>query len=116
MKCYRLHRIGDKLFCPFFDLNPCHHGLHKLDIPKLPKKPKVKAKRKVKLLYHWRTLGSVCYNERKYIFERLRHNDSESNIARDLGIHTTQITSFIDSICKINDISFEDLKNIEIEE
>lgn len=116
LKCYQCHRIDNKVFCPFFDLNPCHRGLHKLDGPsELPKKTKVEPK-KLKLEYSARTIGTVCYENRKYIFERLKQGETEYGIAKHIGVNHGQVVRFLDGVMRINGITLSDLRKFEIEE
>lgn len=116
LKCYQCHKIDNKVFCPFFDLNPCHRGLHKLVVPReLPKKAKVEPK-KLKLEYSARTIGTVCYENRKEIFNRLKLGESEYGIAKNVGINHGQVVRFLDAVMRINGITLSDLRKFEIEE
>ena len=40
LKCYRLRRHNDTVYCPFLDLKECVRGEHYINIASLPFKPK----------------------------------------------------------------------------
>lgn len=31
--CYRCQKLGYKIYCPFFELEECHRGRHRIVIP-----------------------------------------------------------------------------------
>lgn len=39
LKCYRLRRHNDTVYCPFLDLKECVRGEHYINIASLPFKP-----------------------------------------------------------------------------
>lgn len=120
-KCYKCRKIENKLYCPFFGLNPCHRGEHCIEIPieetveDINEKREL-PKRKIKIMYHKRTIGSLCYRERNFIFEQLQKGESEYKISRDLGIYPNQLDSFLSSVCRMNNLKKYDLANIEVVE
>lgn len=40
LKCYRLRRHNDTVYCPFLNLKECVRGEHYINIASLPFKPK----------------------------------------------------------------------------
>lgn len=69
-RCYRLQRIGNKVYCPFIDLPECHRGQHKFIHPKPEDIAKPERVKKVLQFSQSAKLG-LCYKHRKYIISAL---------------------------------------------
>lgn len=111
--CYKCTRIENKLYCPFFSLNPCHRGEHKIIITNSGTQ-KTAPPRKIKLEYNGYIRNSYCYRKRDYIFEKLLEGESVGSIADDLNIPAEKVDAFLRSVCNVNKITYDLLREVEV--
>ena len=111
-ECYRLHRHADVVFCPFFDLDECCRGKHKIVIPEKKKKRTKKAvKFKDSLKKH------CCYPYRVYIIQSLLRGIKWTDIGRMLGIGTEYIHYFVKAVMDHNQMyGVAEFKNWTVED
>ena len=120
LKCYHCKRIGDKIYCPFFDINPCHRGKHIIILPKgerLQPKPKPKPAKKKHLKFSTDTLTTrtATYKHRKFIFESVMNGVPFTYIASKLNIKANTISAFVHRNLERNNVKLWDLKNCIID-
>lgn len=111
--CYKCWRIENKLYCPFFGLDPCHRGEHKIIITNGGTQ-KTAPLRKIKLTYSGYLRNSHCYRERGYIFKKWAEGKSVDSIADDLNIPAEKVDAFLRSVCNVNKITYDSLREVEI--
>lgn len=111
--CYKCRKIENKLYCPFFNLNPCHRGEHKIIITD-GETQKTAPLRKIKLEYNGRTRSSYCYQKRGYILKKWVEGKSVDSIADDLKIPAAKVDAFLRSVCNVNKITYDLLREVEI--
>ena len=113
--CYRLQRIGNKVYCPFNDLPECHRGQHKFIHPKPEDIAKPERVKKVLQFSQSAKLG-LCYKHRKYIISALAEGKASIDVADELGLTKGAIESFMTRLMDRNRVGcLSELKNWIVE-
>lgn len=118
LKCYHCKRICDKIYCPFFTINPCHRGKHIIILPKderLQHKPKSAKKKHLKFSTDTLTTRSATYKHRKFIFESVMKDVPFTSIGAKLNIKANTISAFVHRSLERNNVKLWDLKNCIID-
>ena len=113
--CYRCQKLGDKIYCPFFVLEECHRGRHRMVIPTDMDCPEC-TRKKVKLTYNNVKKNSMGYTKRKDILALYQDGLMVECMSSRLGLSVSQVGNFLVAVQRENEISWEELKNIEIVE
>lgn len=114
-RCYRLQRIGNKVYCPFIDLPECHRGQHKFIHPKPEDIAKPERVKKVLQFSQSAKLG-LCYKHRKYIIAALAEGKASIDVADELGLTKGAIDSFMTRLMDRNRVGcLSELKNWIVE-
>lgn len=108
-KCYRCKHIGNILFCPFFDLNPCIRGEHEMVLPEKPKPvPKVKVLR-------FPPSKSKCVPFGVFIMKQVQKGATWDRLAYLVGINAETIRVYVNKVLEYNGINERMLKTYVIE-
>lgn len=108
-KCYRCKHIGNILYCPFFELNPCIRGEHEMVIPKAPK-----AAPKAQVL-KFPPSNSKCVPYGVFIMKELKKGVSLERLSYLVGINVPTIKVYVRKVLDYNEINERMLKFYEIE-
>ena len=93
-KCPRLQLCGNKVYCPFFQLQPCIHGFHTL-----PNYPDDKLIRKPSYIPEFKPMKNNKYDWKKYhdaIFTLIFYGDKVKTIANKLDINVWALRDYIE--------------------
>ena len=107
--CYRCKHIQNKLYCPFFGLNPCIRGEHEIVIPEKPQ-PKPKAR-----VLKFPPSKSRCVPYGVFIMKSLKKGMGYYRIAYLIGIDEEKIHNYVEKILQYNCINERMLKFYDIE-
>lgn len=91
LKCYRLRRHNDTVYCPFLDLKECVRGEHYINIASLP--PKM-----VKAIPPFKPHPNSPHDWEKFhnqIFEMKNNGASSYKIAAALGLPQTSVFNYM---------------------
>lgn len=91
LKCYRLRRHNDTVYCPFLDLKECVRGEHYINIASLP--PKM-----VKSIPPFKPHPNSPHDWEKFhaqIFEMKNNGVSSYKIAAALGLPQTSVFNYM---------------------
>lgn len=103
LKCYRLRRHNDTVYCPFLDLKECVRGEHYINIASLPFKPKQEEipplpPRMVKAIPPFKPHPNSPHDWEKFhnqIFEMKNNGVSSYKIAAALGLPQTSVFNYM---------------------
>lgn len=109
-KCYHCKHHANVLYCPFFDLEECFRGKHKMILPK-NEKLKLKPVEKVHIKFSNtpQAIAGKCYKHRKYIFECRKKGMPYSEIGKRLGIVANSIYCFVNKTLHRNGLEIWEL-------
>lgn len=103
LKCYRLRRHNDTVYCPFLDLKECVRGEHYINIASLPFKPKQEETpplppKMVKAIPLFKPHPNSPHDWEKFhnqIFEMKNNGVSSYKIAAALGLSQTSVFNYM---------------------
>lgn len=91
LKCYRLRRHNDTVYCPFLDLKECVRGEHYINIASLPFKPQ-------KAIPPFKPHPNSPHDWEKFhnqIFEMKNNGASSYKIAAAVGLPQTSVFNYM---------------------
>lgn len=107
-KCYHCKRIGNILYCPFFDIQPCYRGEHKLDLSQLNTKQNVNARKIIVPRSQ-----SVCYKHTERILKAYANAESMLELSKELGINKDTMRVYADRLLNYNCITVATIRSQE---
>lgn len=106
VKCYHCKLIGNILYCPFFGIQPCYRGEHKINLAEL--NTKNKAETKVIIVP---SSKSVCYAHTERILKAYSNAESILELARELNITKNNISTYANRVLDFNGITIATLRS-----
>ena len=88
LDCYRCKKIDTVVYCPFFDVQPCHRGMH--EVPQPPPKKKMPLK-----IPNLRNIYTKYHAD---IFRMLNANRSLQHIALALNLNVHDLSDYIERV------------------
>ena len=107
--CYRCKHHQNKLYCPFFGLNPCIRGHHEIVIPEKPQ-PKPKPH-----VLKFPPSKSRCVPYGIFIMTEIKKGVDLERIAYLVGIDAKIIKTYVEKIYEYNSINERMLRFYDIE-
>lgn len=103
LKCYRLRRHNDTVYCPFLDLKECVRGEHYINIASLPFKPQKEETpplppKMVKAIPPFKPHPNSPHDWEKFhnqIFEMKNNGVSSYKIAAAVGLPQTSVFNYM---------------------
>jgi hypothetical protein len=103
LKCYRLRRHNDTVYCPFLDLKECVRGEHYINIASLPFNPQKEETpplppKMVKAIPPFKPHPNSPHDWEKFhnqIFEMKNNGVSSYKIAAALGLPQTSVFNYM---------------------
>lgn len=115
-RCYRLQRMGNKVYCPFIDLPECHRGKHAFVHPKPEDVNRTQKPSKKVLQFSSSAKIGAGYKHRKFIIDAVIQGATYADIAEELHITECAVEGFVVRMMDRNHIScISDLVNWIVE-
>ena len=106
-KCYKCERIGNVLYCPFFDIQPCYRGEHKLNLALLNAQKKAEVRKIIVPRSQ-----SVFYKHTERILKAYANEESMlKRLSKELGINNDTMRKYAYRLLYLNCMTVATLRS-----